>query len=152
MISSPAPHATRIASWFAMVPLGTNTAASLPKRAAIIASKRATVGSSPRTSSPSGAERIASHIAAQGWVTVSERRSTECSAWLCILSLFFDYAARVRNSKHACLPEQTCRPCAQSLHQTPPFRRRIPGAECTPNPNGFRCDCHSPSPHSSGPA
>src|SRR5229473_8481673 len=58
-----------------MVPLGTNTAAFLPSRAAAISSSLITIGSSPNTSSPSGAVTIARRISGVGMVTVSERRS-----------------------------------------------------------------------------
>src|SRR5262245_24079032 len=59
-----------------MVPEATNTAASLPSRAAAIASRRWTVGSSPQTSSPTSARAMASRISGVGSVSVSERRST----------------------------------------------------------------------------
>jgi NAD-dependent deacetylase len=47
----------------------------LPRRSATAASRRATVGSSPYTSSPTGASAIALRMAAVGFVTVSLRRS-----------------------------------------------------------------------------
>src|SRR3989440_11739505 len=59
-----------------MVPEATKTAASLPSRAAAIASRRWTVGSSPQTSSPTSARAMASRISGVGSVSVSERRST----------------------------------------------------------------------------
>src|SRR5919201_4302284 len=59
-----------------MVPEATKTAASLPRRAAAIASRRWTVGSSPQTSSPTSARAMASRISGVGSVSVSERRST----------------------------------------------------------------------------
>src|ERR1035437_6018603 len=59
-----------------MVPLGTNTAASLPRRAAISSSSRRTVGSSPHTSSPTSASAMTRRISASGVVKVSLRRST----------------------------------------------------------------------------
>ncbi len=58
-----------------IVPLATKTAASLPSSRAAIASSRLTVGSSPKTSSPTSAVAIASRMAGVGWVTVSLRRS-----------------------------------------------------------------------------
>src|ERR1700687_5810044 len=58
-----------------MVPLGRNSAAALPRRAAAISSSRLTMGSSPNTSSPSGAVAMAWRISGLGVVTVSERRS-----------------------------------------------------------------------------
>ncbi len=58
-----------------IVPLATKSAASFPIRSAAISSSRRTVGSSPKTSSPTSARYIASRIAGVGWVTVSLRRS-----------------------------------------------------------------------------
>jgi hypothetical protein len=58
-----------------MIPLGTNSAASLPVRSAAVSSSRFTLGSSPKTSSPSGAVAMARNIFAVGSVTVSDRRS-----------------------------------------------------------------------------
>src|SRR5690606_15508305 len=58
-----------------MVPEGTNSAASFPSRAAAISCSRLTVGSSPYTSSPTGALAIAWRMASVGCVTVSDRRS-----------------------------------------------------------------------------
>src|SRR5512134_1855260 len=52
-----------------------NSAASLPSIDAIRSCSALTVGSSPKTSSPSGASIIAARIAAVGRVTVSLRRS-----------------------------------------------------------------------------
>src|SRR5262245_41093040 len=57
------------------VPDGMNSAASLPSIDAIRSCSALTVGSSPNTSSPSGAAIIASRIAGVGRVTVSLRRS-----------------------------------------------------------------------------
>ena len=65
------PTATR----FPIVPLGTKTAASFPKTRAIVSSSLCTVGSSPKTSSPTSARAIASRIFCVGRVTVSLRRS-----------------------------------------------------------------------------
>src|SRR3990170_8625275 len=80
MTSSPRAQWVRTAARFPIVPDGTNKAASLPRRSAANAWSRLTVGSSPKTSSPTSARAIASLIAGVGWVTVSERRSTirEC--------------------------------------------------------------------------
>src|SRR5687768_6620767 len=58
------------------VPDGNSRAASKPNVAAARSCRRLTVGSSPNTSSPSSASIIARRIAAEGRVTVSERRST----------------------------------------------------------------------------
>src|ERR1043166_9316140 len=74
-----------------IVPEATKTAASLPSRAAAIASSRCTVGSSPHTSSPTSARAMASRISGVGSVSVSERRST-MSCTLGLLPL----GARVR--------------------------------------------------------
>lgn len=63
-----------------MVPLGTNTAASLPVAAAASASSAATVGSSPHTSSPTSAAAAAARISGVGSVNVSERSSTAAMA------------------------------------------------------------------------
>ena len=76
MISSPRPAWVRIETRLPIVPLATKTAASLPNRSAAIASRRLSVGSSPKTSSPSSASAIARRISGEGWVTVSLRRST----------------------------------------------------------------------------
>jgi len=62
-----------------MVPEGTNRPASLPNSSAASASKCATLGSSPRTSSPTSASAIATRICAVGLVTVSLRMSTQRS-------------------------------------------------------------------------
>src|SRR5262249_48274869 len=53
----------------------TNSAASVPRSCAARRCRASTVGSSPYTSSPTGARAIASRIAGVGWVTVSLRRS-----------------------------------------------------------------------------
>src|SRR6185436_17134020 len=60
-----------------MVPEATKRPASLPRRAAAVASSRWTVGSSPQTSSPTSARAMASRISGVGSVSVSERRSTK---------------------------------------------------------------------------
>ena len=54
---------------------GRTAPASLPSSAATCASRRRTVGSPSRTSSPTSASAIARRMAAVGRVTVSERRS-----------------------------------------------------------------------------
>src|SRR5579863_7303536 len=59
-----------------MHPVGTNSAASLPKSSAARRSNRFTVGSSPYTSSPTSASAIARRISGVGRVTVSLRKST----------------------------------------------------------------------------
>ena len=69
-----------MAIWLAIVPLGTKSAASLPSIAAARSWRAWTVGSSPSTSSPNSAERMASHMLEVGRVTVSERRSTKVMA------------------------------------------------------------------------
>src|SRR5205085_2766592 len=72
----PAPETKdRKPIWFAIVPVGTNSAASLPVISAARSWRRFTVGSSPYQSSPTSAEAIARRIASEGLVTVSERRS-----------------------------------------------------------------------------
>src|SRR5438132_815573 len=76
MISSPMPASEPRAIWFAIVPVGTHTAASLPSSAATRSCSVLTVGSSPYTSSPTSAAAIAARIPAVGRVTVSDRRST----------------------------------------------------------------------------
>ena len=60
--SSPGRQWSSSAIWFAIVPLGTNSAASLPSSAAARASSAAAVGSSPQTSSPTSAPAIAARI------------------------------------------------------------------------------------------
>ena len=73
--SSPGCVSSFSASWLAMCPVGTHSAASLSSSAATTSCRRFTVGSSPYWSSPTGAAAIAARIASVGWVTVSERRS-----------------------------------------------------------------------------
>src|SRR5689334_11271953 len=75
MTSSPMPQSEPMASWLAMVPVGTQTAASLPSIPATRASSALTVGSSPYTSSPTSAAAMALRIPWVGLVTVSLRRS-----------------------------------------------------------------------------
>src|SRR6266850_6458054 len=76
MTSSPRWQWLISAARFDWVPEGKNSAASKPKISAARACRRLTVGSSPKTSSPSSASSIAWRIPAEGRVTVSERRST----------------------------------------------------------------------------
>ena len=75
--SSPGRVSSLSAIWFAIVPLGTNSAASLPSRAAMRSCKALTVGSSPYWSSPTGASAMARRMPGEGRVTVSERRSID---------------------------------------------------------------------------
>lgn len=60
---------------FPIVPVGTNNAASFSSRSAANVCSLLTVGSSPYTSSPTGASMIAMIISAVGFVTVSDRMS-----------------------------------------------------------------------------
>src|ERR1700736_6454532 len=73
--SSPGRVCAATAARLPIVPLGTNTAASLPSRSAISASRRFTVGSSPHTSSPTSARAMAARMRESGTVKVSLRRS-----------------------------------------------------------------------------
>src|SRR5438034_331651 len=73
--SSPGCVWVLTAVWFDIVPEGTNSAASLPSRAATRSSRRLTVGSSWKTSSPTSAACMAARMAGVGRVTVSLRRS-----------------------------------------------------------------------------
>ncbi len=85
--SSPGCVCVLTAIWFDMVPDGTNRPASLPSRSATDSSRRLTVGSSPKTSSPTSAAFIAARIPAVGRVTVSLRRSMIGSGMRIPLSL-----------------------------------------------------------------
>src|SRR6266516_6943951 len=58
-----------------MVPVATYRPASFPVTSAERSCRRLTVGSSPYQSSPTSASAIARRMAAEGFVTVSERRS-----------------------------------------------------------------------------
>src|SRR5579883_1107836 len=78
MTSAPRSVCKSSAIWLPMVPVGTNSAASLPSRDATRSSRARVVGSSRYTSSPTWAQAIAARIAAVGRVTVSERRSNGC--------------------------------------------------------------------------
>src|ERR687884_157052 len=73
--SSPRFVLTWTPTWLVIVPEGAYSAASLPSRSATSSSSRFTVGSSPNTSSPTGASSIARLIPSVGRVTVSLRRS-----------------------------------------------------------------------------
>ena len=73
---SPGSVCVRIATWLDMLPVGTNTASSLPISSAVSSSSSLTVGSSPYTSSPTAAAAIASRISVVGLVTVSLLIST----------------------------------------------------------------------------
>src|SRR3954462_11381343 len=61
-------------------PVGTNSAASFSNSSAARSCRRLTVGSSPKTSSPTSAAAMAARMAAEGRVTVSLRRSIASSA------------------------------------------------------------------------
>src|SRR5215203_1502274 len=73
--SSPRFVLTWTPIWLVIVPEGAYSAASFPSRSATYSSSRFTVGSSPNTSSPTGASSIARRIPSVGRVTVSLRRS-----------------------------------------------------------------------------
>src|SRR5438067_7185427 len=62
--------------WFDIVPDGTYSEASLPRTAATRSCRRLTLGSSPKTSSPTSAAAMAARMPALGRVTVSLRKST----------------------------------------------------------------------------
>ena len=74
MISSPGLHCVKIAISLHIVPEGRNTASSLPSNAAIRSHNALMVGSEPDWSSPTSASIIASFIAREGLVCVSEYR------------------------------------------------------------------------------
>src|SRR3989339_165393 len=86
MYSSPRSQWVISAHRLLCVPVGMNSAASLPVMSAICACSALTLGSSPKTSSPSGAANMASRMASVGWVTVSLRRSTVLYM-VCLFSL-----------------------------------------------------------------
>src|SRR5690606_25866566 len=69
--TSPGSVFSLVATRLHIVPLGRNSAASLPSRAAQRSSRRLTVGSLPRRSSPTSAAAIAARMAALGRVSVS---------------------------------------------------------------------------------
>src|SRR5918998_4541296 len=68
-------------------------AASLPRSSATYSSKRLTVGSSPKTSSPTAAPAIARRIPSVGFVTVSLRRSIK------VPSSFADLLLRLQHPR-----------------------------------------------------
>src|SRR3954471_23093437 len=76
--TSSVPRSPRIASaiWLPIVAVGRETASSCPSSSAPRRSSSSTVGSSRSCSSPTSAFAIASRMAGDGFVTVSERRST----------------------------------------------------------------------------
>src|SRR4051812_25527041 len=74
--SSPGRVSVRSATWLAMTPVANHRPASCPRSRATRSWRALTVGSSPNWSSPTSARAIASRIAGDGRVTVSERRST----------------------------------------------------------------------------
>ena len=75
MTSSPGRVRARSAAWFAIVPVGSQSAASLPNSPATCSCRRLMVGSSPYWSSPDlGAGHGLPHPG-DGRVTVSDRRS-----------------------------------------------------------------------------
>ena len=76
MISSPRWVWAIRQTWLPIVPEVTKRPASFPNRSAATASRRLTVGSSPKTSSPTSASAMARRISGVGLVTVSLRRST----------------------------------------------------------------------------
>ena len=73
--SPPRPVWASSATRFDIVPLAMKIAASLPSLSAAACSRRRTVGSPSRKSSPSAAPPIASRISSVGSVMVSLRRS-----------------------------------------------------------------------------
>ena len=73
--SSPGRVSVRSATWLAIVPVGSHSAASLPSNSAMRACRRLVLGSSPYWSSPTSAAAMAARMAPVGRVTVSERRS-----------------------------------------------------------------------------
>src|SRR6516225_2992996 len=75
MYSSPRAQCVITPTRFDCVPEGTYIEASKPSISATSASSALMLGSSPKTSSPTGAAAIAARIAAVGRVTVSLRKS-----------------------------------------------------------------------------
>src|SRR5476651_771864 len=86
-----------------MVPLGQNIPASIPKSDALMASSWFTEGSSPKTSSPTGAFIMASSMAGVGRVTVSERKSIiGCEdSWYGSFNHFMGIIYRIGSQKNA---------------------------------------------------
>src|SRR6516162_9497851 len=85
MYSSPRAQCVITPTRFDCVPEGTYIEASKPSISATSASSALMLGSSPKTSSPTGASAIAARIAAVGRVTVSLRKSV---AMVCLVSCF----------------------------------------------------------------
>src|SRR5215212_3409224 len=83
--SSPRFVLTWTPIWLVIVPEGAYRAASLPSRSATYLSSRSTVGSSPNTSSPTGASSITRRMLSVGLVTVSLRRSIKGCLHHCVL-------------------------------------------------------------------
>ena len=75
IVSWPRPRWASWATRLPIVPEATKSPASLPSSSAARSSRAMTVGSSPKTSSPTSAAAIARRISAVGLVTVSDRRS-----------------------------------------------------------------------------
>ncbi len=76
------PKAVFILSWFPIVPLVTNNAASLPVRSAMYFSRAMVVGSSAKTSSRRVQDWVAASMEAVGEVTVSPVDSVSVlAAW-----------------------------------------------------------------------
>src|SRR5215207_5406287 len=89
--SSPLFVFTWTPIWLVIVPEGAYRAASLPSRSATYSSNLFTVGSSPKTSSPTGASSIARRIPSVGRVSVSLRRS---------ITTYLHYVVRARGGPH----------------------------------------------------
>src|SRR5215203_2405518 len=120
--SSPRLVLTWTPIWLVIVPEGAYRAASLPSNPATYSSSRFTVGSSPNTSSPTGASSIARRIPSVGRVTVSLRRSINgyLRSWL----LSFEHQARGREADlghlgKTLLPEfrKDTAPCLQDVRR-----------------------------------
>ena len=75
MISPPRGTWAMSPTRLPIVPLATSSPASAPSSSADRSSSALTVGSSPKTSSPTSASAIARRMAGEGSVTVSDRRS-----------------------------------------------------------------------------
>ena len=73
--SSPGRTCSRSPNWLAIDPVGVNRPASWPSSPATRSSRARTVGSSPKTSSPTSAWAMAWRIAWVGLVSVSDSRS-----------------------------------------------------------------------------
>src|SRR3990170_4482359 len=87
MTSSPGLVKDLKQTWLPIVPEGTKSAFCFPKRKATISSNFITVGSSPKTSSPTSASAMAFLISLEGRVTVSLLKSMNllCSILLLLL-------------------------------------------------------------------